>query len=169
MRYFEVTPKNKNWTIAIDMDGVLADFDGGCIRCFGKHPDEMEKEELWSAISNHSKNVEPFFETLEVLPDAFELMDFVISNFEHHFILSATGGVKSTNEQKIKWIRKVFGPYLTVILTERSADKAHYAKPHRILIDDREVSTIPWESAGGVAILHKNTQNTINTISDITS
>lgn len=167
MKIFEVlSDKNEDYVIAIDMDGVVADFSAGVVELTGKEPEELEDEEMWKAINKHTKHVEPFYENLPAMTDAFELVRFIDAHFKDYFFLTATGPDKRVATQKKNWIAKVFSPTISIITVERSMDKAKYATPNTILIDDRPVSTVPWKHQGGIAILHKNTTKTVNTLKD---
>lgn len=167
MRIDELEQRNSQYTVAIDLDGVLADFEGMVVSITGKTPEQLTKDEMWRSIGRYTKHVEPFFENLSVMHDAFELVRYIDATFERYFFLTATGPDRKVAEQKKKWVAKVLSPVLPVITVERSKDKAEYATPTRILIDDRSKSTIPWEEAGGIAILHKNSRKTINTLEEI--
>ena len=46
-------------------------------------------------------------------------------------------------------------------------DKAQYASPNAILIDDRSKAIDPWVDMGGIGILHTNTNNTIEQLKQI--
>lgn len=169
MKVFEVLQeRNKEYTIAIDIDGVLADFSGRVKEITGKTPEQLEDKEMWNAIGRYTKYTEPFFENLNVLPDAYQLVEFIDQHFSKYFILSATGPDKGVSMQKIQWVKKTISPYIPVITVERSLEKAKYATEKSILIDDRENSTMPWSAAGGISVLHTSATNSINKIKNIT-
>lgn len=151
-----------SYDIYIDSDGVIADFDKKVIEILGgKRIHEVPKGRLWSSIERYDKEVEPFFESLELMPGARRLVDFARGNFENVKILTATGFTPANGgEQKIRWYAKHF-PGLEVIVVKKSPDKAAYAHPKAVLIDDRSKSTDPWLSAGGIAILHTSVDNSI--------
>lgn len=154
--------RNSKYAVAIDMDGVLADFDSGSRTALGKDKDSIPTRDFWKGITHYDKNVEPFFENLPVMKDAFELMHFITSNFERYFVLTASGFTpKNVEEQKRNWAKKVFSPHLKVITVRKSAEKAQYADPNTILIDDRRKAIDPWVAAGGIGILHVRADNTI--------
>jgi len=153
---------NANYTIAIDMDGVLADFDAGSRKALGKNKDTMPTRDFWKGITHYDKDVEPFFENLPAMKDAFKLMHFITSNFKEYFVLTASGFTpKNVEEQKRNWAKNVFSPHLKVVTVKKSADKAQYANPNTILVDDRRKSIDPWIAAGGIGILHNDAENTI--------
>jgi 5'(3')-deoxyribonucleotidase len=154
--------KNTMYTIAIDIDGVVADFDSGAYKVLGKNKDEVSTSQFWKEISRYDKNVEPFFENLPVMSDAHELMQFITSNFQNYFMLTASGYTpKNVADQKRRWVAKVFSPLLNVVIVRKSSDKAQYADPNTILIDDRKKATEPFKAAGGKTILHTDAKSTI--------
>jgi len=89
------------------------------------------------------------------MPGAKELMKYAIDNFKTVKILSSIGTYNTTQIKKEKhaWVKKYFGRYdLDVILVPKSSDKAKYASPNSILLDDRDKSINPFKSAGGNTI-----------------
>ena len=161
---------NSEYTIAIDMDGVLADFDSGSRHALGDDKDNIPTREFWKRVTHYDKDVEPFFENLPAMEDAFTLMRYITDNFENYFVLTASGFTpKNVDEQKRNWAKKVFSPILKVVTVKKAADKAQYATPNTILIDDRNKSLDPWIAAGGIGILHTSAQNTIEQLKKITS
>lgn len=159
------------YTCFIDLDGVLANFSGKVAELMGftltegdeisTHP-KFEKKQMWKLIHNHDSHT-PFFYSLEEMSDAHELFDFILEYFDHDdiAILSASGHTPvDAPQQKRRWVRKHFGDYTSHIVA-KSPDKAAYATPTAILIDDRDKSIDPWVAAGGIGILHKNAKDTI--------
>lgn len=159
---------NEHLTIACDLDGVLANFDkkiselNGGMACSA-----VPRGKLWASVAHYNDNVQPFFLSLEKMPDADHLWDFVRSNFINVFILSAAGYTpRNGAEQKKEWVAKHFGRDVVTKVVNGSGDKAAFATPNTILIDDREKSIIPWVNAGGIGILHRNAAETIRMLKD---
>lgn len=150
------------YTVAVDMDGVLADFSAGSREMLGIDKDSTNPRTFWSTLSRYDKNEQKFFLNLPVMNDAFDLMRFVHQNFKNYFILTASGYTpKDAPEQKKEWIAKVFGPQIKVEVVRKSSDKAQFATPETILIDDRMHSIGPWRTAGGIGILHTSAAQSI--------
>ena len=150
------------YTVAIDLDGVLADFEAKVHEVFGMPINQVPKNKLWDGINRYNKTVEPFFETLPAMNDYRQLIDFVDNNFSNWYILTATGYTpKNAGEQKRKWVKKVIGPQVDVITVQKSEEKSKFATDNAILIDDRAKSIDPWVSAGGVGILHTSANESI--------
>lgn len=156
--------------VAVDMDGVLADFSAKVKEIFGKEKNNIDTKELWSGIAKYDKEVEPFFENIPMMSDAKELINFVDTTFESWYILTASGYTpKNVEEQKRRWVKKTISPLVNVEVVGRSKEKSKFAHSNAILIDDRRVSIEPWVSAGGIGVLHVSAKNTISQLKDIIS
>lgn len=156
--------KNSKYTVYIDMDGVVSDFNGKVDQISdGRYgnDDNYTKSKMWSDIKRWDKHVEPFFESLDKMPGADALVGFIKSNFENVKFLSAGGSTPRDNaEQKKRWVQKNY-PGTDVIVVGTSAQKAVYANPMSILVDDRDKSIDPWRRAGGFGVLHTSNAQTI--------
>ena len=87
--------------------------------------------------------------------------NFDISQIE---ILSSSGGNKfheKVVEQKNTWLKNYNIPFEKVNIVSGRKRKAEYATPDSILIDDTEDVVKAFRDAGGVAIHHKDYNNTI--------
>lgn len=167
------------YTVACDMDGVVSDFSGAVGALLGlslapgqeieTHP-EFNKKLMWRAINRFDSHT-PFYYSLELKPDAMELWDFITDRFDQYDImfLTASGHTPAdAPHQKRRWVRKQFGPYDTHVVS-KSHEKAAFALPNRILIDDRPKSIDPWVEAGGIGILHVSAADTIARLKEIIS
>lgn len=150
------------YSVAIDSDGVIADFNSKVVEILeGKQMHEVPKGLLWKEIGRYDRKVEPFFESLGFMDNAHDLVEFAINNFDDVFVLTASGYVpRNAPQQKINWYAKHF-PQLRVVVVDKSGDKAAYATPTTILVDDRAKSIDPWVGAGGIGILHTSVESTI--------
>jgi len=152
----------------LDSDGVLADFDSRAVELLdGKQISEVPKGTLWGRIERYNAHVAPFFETLELMPDAERLVQFATANFKRVAVLTATGYTpKDGAEQKVRWYAKHF-PGLKVICVEKSPDKAEYAVGGAVLVDDRMKSLDPWMAKGGIGVFHKSVDDTIRQLQQL--
>ena len=50
------------------------------------------------------------------------------------------------------------------VITCMSREKARYAAPDHVLVDDRDTAREPWEKAGGVFIHHRDAEHTIDAL-----
>lgn len=166
------------YTIYVDMDGVLADFakmGTKLMREAGHHDfnyemmnvDKKTRNEIWSTITAYQKkHGYVVWRNLELMPDAHVLMNYVKPY--HPQILTATGQPQyHSAEQKRAWVTENFGSNIRVNTVQMAKEKAQFADPTRILIDDQRKALDPWVAAGGIGILHKNAASTIRQLKDL--
>lgn len=159
--------KNTHFTVYCDSDGVIADFPKKILEITGKDIKDLNKKTLWESVSNYNKNVCPFYESLDMMEDADELLSFLEANFEHVKILTAAGYTPSNaREQKLEWFKKHY-PNLDVIVVDKGVQKAQYAHSSAILIDDTAKCIDPFREAGGIGILHSDAKSTIEQLNTI--
>lgn len=141
--------------IFVDLDGVLADFDGGYPRLFGKNHKELTDEEMWCDIIAHGS----FFEQLDPLPMSLNFIDVLVDILAlDTIILTACPKDDYTNAaiSKRKWVRSIIDHDLLVLPMLGGVNKALFMHaPGDILVDDFEANIEAWEKAGGTGILHK--------------
>ncbi len=79
-------------------------------------------------------------------------------------ILTASGSLNRTvvTNDKIYWIRKHVDPKVIITATIKGEDKAAFARPSHVLIDDRKSNIKAWTQAGGIGVLHRTADDTIN-------
>ena len=157
------------YKIYVDLDGVLADFNRELKRLgFSEQQfaaDPKRKKVFWQLIGAMAKRGEQFWGVMYPLPDAAKLWQYVKPHSPE--ILSATGHVGNAVPEKREWCAHYLGADVTVNLVRRSGDKAQYANPHSILIDDRSKCIDPWVAAGGIGILHTSAEDTITALKDL--
>lgn len=160
----------------LDMDGVLADFDGFVLENIGRvfinenGPDEND-DEMWKFLCSTPH----MYLQLKPTSYAFELVETVQSLVPNVEILTAIPRrhhLPEAQQDKIDWTLKYFGPSLKVNFGPYSADKWHHAKQGDILIDDRASNIREWINHGmGFGILHNyhDHRPTIETLKSILS
>lgn len=145
-------------TLYLDMDGVLANFDKK-YRELDPHKDD--KIRFRDAVMIHR-----IFEDLEFMPDTQELLNHVSRlrgiNIE---ILTSMGTFDTTRGtqakmQKMHWLAKKNIPYKANFVRTK-AEKAQYATPESILIDDSVGCINPFIAKGGHGILHKHASESV--------
>lgn len=157
--------------IYLDMDGVLADWDKKYKDLFGVDPINVKQ-----GSQEAKKNFEEFilkksFETLEYLPNARRLLEFVDGLGVDVEILSSSGGAKRFAEveaQKKAWLASK-GLLYPVNIVPGGSKKAAFATPDSILIDDTIRVVDKFRKAGGQAILHRDDdiEHTLNVLTRI--
>lgn len=158
--------------VYVDMDGVIVDFNNGFKKLPGsngltsKQYDERYGENsIWDVINVYGKI--KFFSGLPWMSDGMKLWSFVHTNFINVKILTALGKSdkqdKKTSSGKRMWL-KLNIPDLDdedIIMVPNKFAKRHYARPGDILIDDTNVCIDGFNRKGGIGILHKNANSTI--------
>lgn len=144
----------------LDLDGVLADFDGHYERLFGHRLDRtvVDPPNLWENISTE----QTFYRDLPPLPDAMELWEGV----KHLDPVILTGlpkasrGVPLAEKHKREWVAEHFGATVSVVCC-LSKDKRCHGKPGDVLIDDWAMYRHLWIAMGGIFILHTSAKNSL--------
>lgn len=158
------------YEIYVDLDGVIVNFAEHAKEITGIDIDNAGKDDrnkFWKHIERHVKQGTPFFAAMSPMEDAYKLWNYVAKHSPT--ILSATGHIFGAGKEKQEWVRDHLGAGVArnAIFVRNSRDKAKYASPTSILIDDRTKSIIPWEEAGGIGILHKTAELTIKHLKEL--
>jgi FMN phosphatase YigB (HAD superfamily) len=155
--------------IYLDMDGVLTDFEKRFAEKFG-YPAMAVRDRKNFSIEWPQFIADKEFETLEWFPGGQQLLSFIR---EHNHItvemLTSSGGVKhheEVKEQKKIWLKKMGITYKPHVVPGRK-HKAKYAEPDVVLIDDTKDIIDSFNAAGGIGILHRNVDDTINTLKEL--
>lgn len=147
-------------TLFLDCDGVLADFDKTANAYLGMDGREYERLHGHAAFWEKLAEIEEFFFSLEMMPDAQQLYEAVA----HLNPVILTGVPSALGErahfEKIRWAEKYFGPQQKII-TCLSKEKAKYAKPGDVIVDDWPKHRALWEAVGGIWVPHVNTEDTL--------
>lgn len=144
------------------MDGVLVDFNEGYYKLTGHKLDGVHRtdERFWDPINEAGYD---FWINLNWMPDGKELWSYIEKYTPE--LLSAPSRQNNSRVAKHDWVNREL-PGVHLIL--RSAKhKKDFASPKSILIDDRVDNIADWVGAGGIGILHKNTEDTILQLKDL--
>jgi len=161
--------------IFCDLDGVLVDFKQGALNLGvdigGQDKPHPNEDKLWQAVDAYGKD--KFFANLPWMPDGQQLWRFINENFLDVKILTALGKSDKkdnlTRKGKGEWLQKNI-PELrlrNVHMVPNKHAKKHYASPGDVLIDDTDICINEWLTKGGIGILHKNTQETIQRLAKL--
>ena len=146
------------------MDGVLADFNKEYTKI---DPNKEDRKKFRAAVIDHK-----IFEKLDFLPDTQELLNHVCKLHGVQIeILTSMGThdpfqANEAKQQKLLWLNKKNIPYKANFVHNKQ-EKAAYATPRSILIDDSVGCISPFNEAGGHGILHTNASNTISILDSI--
>ena len=148
----------------LDMDGVLCSFENRYLELFDESPNSSRSRKNFS--SNWTKFIEgENFATLDWNPGGQELLAYVRTipkNIEIE-MLTSSGGMKYHTEvtiQKTQWLCERGIEFKINTVPGRKL-KAAYATSTTILVDDTPDVIDSFGNAGGIAILHKDVNETI--------
>ena len=166
------------YVIYCDMDGVLCDFDQGYKDLTGESTDEANakgKSYFWKLFRESiGKNEKDFWATLPWQPGGKELWNY-IQQYSPNILSAPTIDFSLPQDQQLNpefnqaiqgkkiWITSNLSNVSEEIFVPAS-QKSSFATVKHILIDDMLKNTESWKAAGGKAILHKSTPQTIETL-----
>jgi hypothetical protein len=149
--------------IYLDMDGVIADFDRRYKTRYKMLPREAEQhKEFDKFFTQFIKDGE--FATLDLMPDAMDLINFLKSLKVPTEILSSSASEKRDPDirpQKLEWLKKNNIEFPAIIVPGKR-HKKEYSNKNTLLIDDTAVNIDQWRREGGIGILHTDAFTTIN-------
>lgn len=162
--------------IYLDMDGVLADFDTA-VAAHGVQPGysyiHLPPSEWTPAQRTNDDLVREvmdgpdFWPSIPRMHGALGLVTAaaLIVGGENVFILTATPRLTSRREhiahQKTEWAVANLGFASRQVITCLRSEKAQWAKPSTVLVDDLPTNCTEWEKAGGVAIRHTDARSSV--------
>ena len=151
-------------TLYLDMDGVLADFNKEYVKY---DPKKEDRKKFRSAVMDNK-----IFEKLDFMPDTQELLNHVsrlngitieiLTSMGTHDPLQGS----AAKMQKQNWLNAYNIPYKANFVRDKK-EKAQYATPNSILIDDSIGCITPFNEAGGHGILHHKASETIRILDTI--
>lgn len=163
-------------TVLLDFDGVIADMEGKFTSIAGEPwrvYEERTGKSGWPFVNDYNETVEPFFLSLDKLPDADNLVHYLAALHYETGEIILKGCTSAGNrsrfgyaEQKRKWFVKHWPGLdeIEVITTESGVAKAEYADGDTLLIDDTHKNVVAFSEAGGLVIQHMNALATINVL-----
>ena len=177
------------YQIYCDMDGVLVDLISGVLKAAKLNTDDERKRKAvrtiissgWRWTEKHpdsaiQKGLDyihtligddvDFWANLPAMPDKDTLWDY-ISQYDPN-ICSHPWDEDSADGKEI-WLASQLNPAPQMVFLTGDKHKFAVDKQGRpnLLIDDFEKYTVPWENAGGIAILHTSAQSTIEQLEAI--
>jgi hypothetical protein len=112
-----------------------------------------------------------FWESLEWMPDGQQLFDECVrlkqeGKIDSLNILSSPSSDPLCAKGKINWVKsKGIAEHVDMVVIQK--DKAAYAAPNHVLIDDTKKKIDSFVAAGGIGILHTDTQSSLAELSKV--
>lgn len=147
----------------LDLDGVLADFDGYYEDQFGVRPnqDTYEPPEFWDCIRSHGS----FYRDQPLMKDAMVLWN-AVSHLNPIILSGIPYSIPRVSVQKRLWVTEHFGTGVRLICCP-SREKRSYGRPGDVLVDDRLKYAGYWIEMGGVFVHHKNAKATLTALAGL--
>ena len=151
------------------MDGVLANFVEG-VESAKYLNGPFEKQSDYDQRKVELSNAGLFFD-LPPMSDMQTLVNYVKGTGIDWEILSCSGEQNRDKvaKDKFKWIRKHVDIDVLVTCTLKGKEKAVFARPGYVLIDDKASNITAWQDAGGIGIYHTNAKWTIEHLKKLTA
>lgn len=146
--------------IWVDMDGVVANFDGHYEKLFGVRPTrwpDVENVE-WKLVAS----VPNFFRTIPMMPDAGELLAGLHPR-PWSLLTGCPKSIDASDNQKRDWANEKFEPKRHIVCCP-AREKYLHGKPGDVLIDDYLKYRDLWVDMGGIFIHHTSAANTVREI-----
>ena len=148
--------------IALDLDGVFADFHGAVQFHCPNMTYDLDSEQIWQKI----ETIPHFFATLKMLPRSYMIYDLAHDIDNDVQFLTAlprlTGKLVTAQRDKVEWVRRNIYHDVQVNCVANWELKKHFCySPADILIDDSERNIVQWREAGGIGILHTSVEDTL--------
>lgn len=154
MRLLEIENK---FTIYVDMDGVLVDFEKAAHSLLGEPITQANKKIYWKKLKSLEDKVAlDFWVSMDWMPNGKRLWSFLQPY--NPIILSSPGHTMRDLIERGKelWIAKNMNPKPGRVIFETEKEK--YANKHSIIIDDRSKVIDPWRAHGGIAIHYSDSK-----------
>lgn len=136
-----------------DMDGIVADFVGGMCKDFKVLNPYLREDMLgvWDfthLIPDYNVLGHEFWENLELMPDAHQIMNFLERHFKKIYFVTAPSDNAGCIPGKIAWAKRHF-KYPVIPLREKEL----LAKPGTFLLDDKDENVEKFRQARGHSFL----------------
>lgn len=152
------------FTLFVDMDGVLADFDAGYEQRFGvlscKGADNVD----WALV----RRTPGFYRDLPPMPDFDELWNG-ISRYRPIILTGVPRSVEEAADNKRAWVDRVIGKDQPMIACASKDKSLHMRAPGDVLIDDWEKYRHVWIGRGGRWITHTSATESVAALTTLTT
>lgn len=136
----------------LDLDGVLADFDGGFPRIFGFDHRDGPKARMWEAIGARPT----FFDELHPFVGARAFFSIVRPLAPAILTSASSSYYETAAKAKHAWVRRHLCADVLVLPVRDGLDKAAFVQDRGdVLVDDYGRNCDAWTANGGLAIKHE--------------
>jgi hypothetical protein len=154
--------------IWLDMDGVLADFDGHYQACFGDRPTRWPEPDTvdWDKIAS----VPDFYLKLPLMPGAKELFRYVDDlGYGTGILTGVPKSIDASSNHKTEWAAEPDHFPDTIVRCCQSRDKWKHGRPGDVLVDDYLKYRVEWERMGGIFVHHTSAADSIIQLGELVS
>lgn len=164
-----IVEKKMNTYIFLDMDGVLANFEGKAQELFGDGWKEEIEQAGWGRFTQYPN----IYDILDPMPDALKLYEGcceIMGDSDRVQILTALPNRAKFDQaakDKTNWARRHIHQDIRVVFGPYAQDKQlHLRHQCDVLIDDQSRNVNQWNAAGGFGILHVSAITSLNTLDE---
>lgn len=144
------------FTLFVDMDGVLADFDTGYEQRFGVRSCKEADNVDWALV----RRTPGFYRDLPPMPDFNELWNGIV-RYRPIILTGVPHSVEEAADNKRAWVDRVIGKDQPMIACASKDKSLHMRARGDVLIDDWEKYRHVWIGRGGRWITHTSANNTL--------
>ena len=158
----------KSYTIYLDLDGVLTDFEES-VKDLGRGSfDELankgQESWIWATISKIGYR---FWRDIPWTKNGKEFWS-EIKKYNPTILTAVPNNSVSSGARKGKeiWIDRNLGKNIKRLIVLRK-EKQQYAEPNSILIDDMKKNCVEWKNKGGIAIQYISNEKTMKKLKEL--
>lgn len=158
-------------SVWVDLDGVLADFDGGFARAFGVDPASTGDEGLWRLIDSRDgffASLPPVDGSAAFFASVRELSSRAGRDGPRVLTACPVGPLRArVIAEKRRWVAKLIDASVEVVASDFGGCKSrHMRSTGEILIDDWRPNIEGWRASGGVGLLWRGHAGALIALSD---
>lgn len=160
----------------VDLDGVLADFDGFVLRQFGlvntretrmttSTGETISDSQFWKIVNKYEGRL---FYDMRPMPYAHKLWR-ELKKYNPIILTGVpdpTGKLANAADDKRQWVREFIDEDVKVVAC-KSRNKRDYGKPGDILLDDWPKYKHLWEEMGGKFLIHHDVDLSIAAVTAV--
>lgn len=153
----DLVTRSEGKQLFVDLDGVLADFDGFLKEKFGiVNSRQAEAPDFWDRMRAYPGRL--YYEMAPM--EGADKLWKVLSRFKPIILTGVPWSIPGASVDKRQWVAEHFGPEVQVLCV-KARNKARWGKKGDVLVDDWEKHKSLWEEMGGVWVTHSGVDSTI--------